>query len=90
MHHPADVALVDAHAEGNGGANHLHLSVGEKRLRFLALGGCEPGMVYCGADAEAIELFVGRLGIFAREGVDDAGVVGVAASQPLHGLYLLA
>ena len=32
----ADVGLVDAHPEGDGGRNHLHLVVEERLVRFLS------------------------------------------------------
>ena len=36
MDDAADVGLVDAHPEGDGGRNHLHLVVEERLVRFLS------------------------------------------------------
>ena len=51
----ADVGFVDAHAEGDGGADDLGFVADEGLLVFGALGGIEAGVVGDGVDALGLE-----------------------------------
>ena len=72
--HEAHVRLVDAHAEGDGGAHHHVLAVDERRLVGRAHRRVQPGMVGAGRSA-SVAGEAGRqfLGGRARGRVDDAG-----------------
>jgi hypothetical protein len=50
MDDEADVGFVDAHAEGDGGADDLDLVAQEKLLVLRALPGGEAGVIGPGAD----------------------------------------
>ena len=68
----ADVGLVDAHAEGDGGYDYFEFADEEVALDSLAGGGVEAGVVGGGFGAEGGgQLFGG----FAGGGVDDGGAV---------------
>ena len=68
----ADVGLVDAHAEGDGGDDDLELAGLEVALDALADAGLEAGVVGGGAASEHGGELLGGL---ARGGVDDGGAV---------------
>lgn len=71
----ADVGLVDAHAKGDGGDDHLKPAVEEGALNGLAYGGVEAGMIGSGGEAAA-QLEGQAVGGFARRSVDDGGTRG--------------
>ena len=73
--HPADVGLVDAHAEGDRGADDLHLVAQEKLLVFGAFLVAEPGVVGPGGEAAVGERLGHALGGGARGAIDDAALV---------------
>ncbi len=50
MYYPADIALVDTHAESYRGANHVHPVVDEIVLRLFPLGGLHAGVIGDGLD----------------------------------------
>ncbi len=62
MDDEADVRLIDAHAEGDGGADDLDLVAQEALLVFRALLGGEPGVVGTRADFVGGKLFGEQLG----------------------------
>jgi hypothetical protein len=65
----ADVGLVDAHAEGDGGDNNFELAGLKGALDMLADGGFEAGVV--GGGGEVAAEFGGEFfGSFARGSVD--------------------
>ena len=74
----ANVGLVDAHAEGDGGDDDFKLAGLEGGLDPLADGGLEAGVV--GGGGEVAVKFGGEFfGGFARGGVDDCRTIcGVA------------
>src|SRR4030042_1997356 len=51
MKNKTDVGFVDAHAESDGGDNHLHFVMVERILILLARTVIEPGVVGQGMDA---------------------------------------
>ena len=70
----ADVGLVDAHAEGDGGDDDFELAGLEGALDALADGGFEAGVI--GGGWEVPMEFGGEFfGGLARGGVDDGGAV---------------
>ena len=50
MDDEADVGLVDAHAEGDGGADHPHFVAQEKFLVLRPLAGGQPGVIRAGGN----------------------------------------
>jgi hypothetical protein len=68
----ADVGLVDAHTEGDGGDDDFDGALEELLLDALAGGGVESGMIGGGGEA-VVELKGELIGSFARRGVDDGG-----------------
>ena len=74
MNHETDIGFVDAHAEGDGGHDHLHVFIHEKILAFGAQFGIQSGMISDGFDAigdEHIGKFFRRLAV---QGIDDAAL----------------
>ena len=77
----AHVALVDAHAEGDGGAHHLHVVVDEVALHLLLLLDAHAGMKGLGVDAQAAEFGGHLLGVLAAQAIDDAALVAVQVDE---------
>ena len=80
----ADVGFVDAHAEGDGGADDLGLVAEEGVLVFRAFHLVEPGVIGDGGKSLRAQRGGERLGAFARLAIDDAGVVGPGAGEVAH------
>ena len=70
----ADVALVDAHAEGVGGDDDLEPVVGEGVLHGPAHVVAQAGMVAAGPDAPPRQFFIDAVHFLARRRIDDAAV----------------
>ena len=73
VHDPAHVGLVDAHAEGDGGDDHLRVVANERFLVVAARVRIETGVVRQRADAVALQLPGELVDALARQAVDDAG-----------------
>ncbi len=84
MHDEADVALVDAHAEGHRGDDHLDVVGGERVLHAPALVGGEAGVVGGGAHAVRQKLVGDLLGALAGEAVHDARLTRVPGQELLE------
>ena len=69
----ADVGLVDAHAEGDGGADDADFVAEEEVLVTDAEVGVEAGVVGAGGDAGGVEAVGDGFGGGAGGAVDDAG-----------------
>ena len=82
VHHLADIGLVDAHAEGDGGDDAGQASAHEVRLQSLAGLTVEPGVV--GGDLEPGGLEVGRqaFGALLQGDVDNGAAVAESWRQP--------
>ena len=74
VHHEAHVALVDAHAEGDGGDHDQDVVAGEGVLHAAALVRGQAGVVGGGRHAGRREPAGHFFGAFAAEAVDDAGL----------------
>ena len=79
-----DVRLVDAHAEGDGGADHPHVVAQEKLLVFAALPGCQSGVIRPGLDTVLVEPQRDALRGLARLAIDDAAFPGPRADEFQH------
>ena len=89
MNHPAHVALVDAHSEGDGSAYHLYLVHLETLLHRGSLLGRESGMIGFGIDAMRLERLCHHLRVLAREAVDDACFFRATGDEMVDELQLL-
>ena len=92
MRDKAHVRLVDAHAEGDGGAHHDAVLAQEAALVVGAHLRRQSGVVGQGIEALAAEEFGGLLDLAPRHAVDDAGLATMAMqeiSQLLAGIVLL-
>jgi hypothetical protein len=83
---PANVGFVNAHAEGDGGADDFGLVAEEEFLVTGTFGGFEPGVVRFGGVTAASEGFGDAFGGGAGGAVDDAGLV-FAAFYPVDDLF---
>ena len=73
----AHVGLVDAHAEGDGG-DHDHAVPGHEGILIgLALGLVHAGVVGQGGNAVPLQQQRRRLGLLARQAIDDAALAAV-------------
>ena len=81
MNNPAYVTLVYAHAEGNGGAYHLHAVIDEIILRFVPAGGRESGMVDGSAYALLLEHLCNGFRLAAAHTVYDAAFSGMTGYE---------
>ena len=77
----ADVGLVDAHAESDGGHHHDALLAQEAVLVAAAHIGVEPGVVGQRTDAFVVEPGRRLLHPLAALAVDDAGVAFVSSRR---------
>ena len=81
MEHEAHIRLVDAHAEGNRGADDDALLGHEQALRFRAIIGRHAGVIGDGAETLGDEEGGPFLGRLARQRIDDAGLTGTAIEK---------
>ena len=86
----AYVRLVDAHAEGVRGDDHLPLARHEGVLRGLALGVLHPGVVGDDAQSRVMQAARHLLDRLACRGVDDTRAAGVCGGQRADVRDLLA
>ena len=75
MHDPAHIGLVDAHAEGDGGDDHLRVIANERFLIVATRFCIETGVVRQCPDAIALQLRGQLVYALAREAVDDARAI---------------
>ena len=88
---PADVGLIDAHAEGDGSADDSDFIAEEEVLVSGPDVGIESGVVGAGGYAGGFEAVGERFGTGAGSAVDDAGVVGSGFEEVLkllEGVFL--
>ncbi len=90
VHDEAHVALVDAHAEGDGGDHDEDVVAGEGVLDAAALVGGQAGVVGGGRHAGRRELAGHFFGALAAEAVDDAGLAGAPVEEDLELVQRLA
>ena len=86
-----DIGLVDAHAEGDGGAHDQAFLAQEAALVGGAFGSGQAGVVGQGGIALGRQPFGGFLDLLARQAIDDAGLAlaaGQEAEQLLPGVVL--
>ena len=76
-----DVRFVDAHPEGDGGADDEALLAQEACLVFATLRRVEPGVVGRGGDAFAAQEIRRLLRLLAAQAIDDSGIALVAGAQ---------
>ena len=89
MNHPAHVALVDTHSEGDGSAHHFYLVHLETFLYRGSLLGGEPGMIGFCLYAMLLQSLCHHLRILAREAVDDACLVWATGDEMVNEFQLL-
>ena len=77
VNNKANIGLVDAHAEGDGGAYHVHILHQEFILYFAALATIHTGVVGQGFDAVHLQQFCNLFGFLAAEAVDDTTLAAV-------------
>ena len=77
----AHVRLVDAHAEGDGGADHAHIVAQKKFLVFAAFLGREAGVIGPRLHAVLGEIGGDALGGLARLAIHDAAFLGPCAEK---------
>ena len=83
MHHIADVAFVDAHAEGNGGDDAVQLPAHELTLDAFALIVGQTGVIGAGADPVLIQVLGDVLGRLLQGDVDNTRLA-LTLTHPLH------
>ncbi len=81
MRHEAHVGLVDAHAEGDGGAHHDAVFAQESALVGRAHLGRQAGVVGQSVHALLAQELGGFLDLASRHAVDDARFIAVAAQE---------
>ena len=79
--HQADVGLVNAHSESNGGGDHGNRAVNKAFLGAAAGIGVQAGVVGDGGVAPGGQIFRQFLGILAGEAIDDGGLAGSFVQQ---------
>src|SRR5438270_10166803 len=84
MDYAADVAAIDAHPECYGRDDYIDFFGGEAVLGGAALVGFHPGVIMGGADFSIIEIIRHRLGVFARDAVNDGGLAAMAREDLGH------
>ena len=77
----ADVGLVDAHAEGDGGYDDVDLLHQEVVLRLCARGGVQSGVVALRLDVVGPQHVGQVLDLLSRQAVDDAALAGVLLDE---------
>ena len=81
VNHQADVRLVDAHTESDGGNDNRH-PVADKILLGLAAGiGVQAGVVRAGSQAPGVQVISQFLGFPAGKAVDDGGLLALFLQQ---------
>ena len=81
MDHETDVRLVDTHAEGDGGHNHIHF-LHEELVLIIGPGfGIQTGVVREGLDAVDAQCLGHFLHLLTAEAVNDAGFAGILADE---------
>ena len=76
-----DIRLVDAHAEGDGGHDDVHLFREELVLVLRPGLGIQAGVIGKGADAVDAQQLCHFLHLFPAEAIDDARLAGVLADK---------
>ncbi|OPZ09086.1 MAG: hypothetical protein BWZ08_00699 [candidate division BRC1 bacterium ADurb.BinA292] len=79
--HEANVGLVDAHAEGDGGDDDLDAVIDEVLLIAPADVVLQAGMIRGGGDAARAQMVGKLLDLLARQAVDDARLAAVASDE---------
>ena len=79
--HEADVGLVDAHAEGDGGHDHVDFFHQEGVLVVGTRDGVHTGVVGQGLDAVDVQQLRDFFHFLAAEAVDDAALAGVVLDE---------
>ena len=89
VNHPAHIALVDTHSEGDGSAHHLYLVHLETFLNGCSLLGGESGMISFSLYAMLLQSLCHHLRILAREAVDDACLIRATGDEMVNEFQLL-
>ena len=82
VYHISHIGLVNAHTEGVGGYNHLHLVVDEVPLRSLPVLGIHACVVAGGTNADLGQVIGQGFGLLTGGAVDDARFVLVLPGVP--------
>ena len=77
VNHEAHVRLVNAHAEGDGGHNHVHLFLQEGVLVVGPRGGIHARMIGQGPDVVGHEQFGQLLDLLAAQAINDTRLAGI-------------
>ena len=89
VNHPAHIALVDTHSEGDGSAHHFYLVHLETLLYRGSLLGGESGMIGFCLYAMLLQSLCHHLRILAREAVDDACLVWATGDEMVNEFQFL-
>ena len=89
VNHPAHVALVDTHSEGDGSAHHFYLVHLETFLYRGSLLGGESGMIGFCLYAMLLQSLCHHLRILAREAVDNACLVWATGDEMVNEFQFL-
>ena len=84
MDDEADIGFVDAHAEGDGGADDADFVAQEKFLVLGALAAGQSGVVRAGGNAVFVELVGQGLGAFAALAINNPAVARAGAEELQH------
>ena len=90
MNHPADVALVNAHAEGDGGTDHQQVVVLELLLGLVALLVGQASVVGECVDALGSQCACHLLCCLPAQAVDDARIVRTGLDEVQDVVHLLS
>ena len=86
VHDPAHIGLVDAHAKGDGGDDHLRVIANERFLVVATRRCIETGVIRQCADAIALQSLGELIDALAREAVDDArAAIAARKLEPIPG-----
>ena len=88
MNHGADVGLVDAHAKGDGGDDHLQAASAEQVLHPLSFLWVQTGVIGGGRVIHA-QFQRQRLGLFASGGINNGGSLSRIGQNPAYRLMPL-
>ena len=88
MNHPAHIAFVNSHSEGDGGAYHLHAVVDEVVLCFVSSRRREPCMIDCRPYPLSLKHLRHCFGLAAAHTVNDAALSRMAVDEVEDGLAL--
>ena len=89
MNHPAYIALVDAHSEGDSGTYHINLVHLETLLHRCTLHAGESRMVGLSIDTVVLQRLSHHLRVLAGQAVDDARIALTALDEAVDELQLL-